>query len=205
MIQNNELDNDIVTVSKLQVALQSSALSLQSELSELTLEADTETTQGLRKLLEEAALVLLRNAENWTHVLGSSQTIDRREEAETVFSRLSIEERSKFSAETLTNVDGKIRQREVVESDACGGAPSAHRNQGTTAYIVVTLLIGTADDRPLFGQIDSAQAMQEALKNVAAMRSDYLMVFELLWSPQVETDTLTEAELATEYADLVPI
>ena len=196
MIQNNELDNDIVTVSKLQVAVQSSALSLQSELSELTLEADTETTQGLRKLLEEAALVLLRNADNWTHVLGSSQTIDRREEAETVFSRLSIEERSKFSAETLTNVDGKIRQREVVESD---------RNQGTTAYIVVTLLIGTADDRPLFGKIDSAQAMQEALKNVAAMRSDYLMVFELLWSPQVETDTLTEAELATEYADLVPI
>ncbi|HEY9900874.1 MAG TPA: DUF1517 domain-containing protein [Candidatus Sericytochromatia bacterium] len=196
MIQNNELDNDIVTVSKLQVALQSSALSLQSELSELTLEADTETTQGLQKLLEEAALVLLRNADNWTHVLGSSQTIDRREEAETVFNRLSIEERSKFSAETLTNVDGKIRQREVVESD---------RNQGTTAYIVVTLLIGTADDRPLFGKIDSAQAMQEALKNVAAMRSDYLMVFELLWSPQVETDTLTEAELATEYADLVPI
>ena len=196
MIQNNELDNDIVTVSKLQVALQSSALSLQSELSELTLEADTETTQGLQKLLEEAALVLLRNADNWTHVLGSSQTIDRREEAETVFNRLSIEERSKFSAETLTNVDGKIRQREVVESD---------RNQGTTAYIVVTLLIGTADDRPLFGQIDSAQAMHEALKNVAAMRSDYLMVFELLWSPQVETDTLTEAELATEYADLVPI
>jgi len=30
-------------------------------------------------------------------------------------------------------------------------------------------------------------------------------VFELLWSPQVETDTLTEAELATEYADLVAI
>ena len=196
MIQNNELDNDIVTVSKLQVALQSSALSLQSELSELTLEADTETAQGLRKLLEEAALALLRNTENWTHVLGSSQTIDRREEAEIVFTRFSIEERSKFSAETLTNVDGKIRQREVVERD---------RNAETPAYIVVTLLIGTADDRPLFSQIDSAQAMEEALKKVASMRSDYLMVFELLWSPQVETDTLTEAELATEYADLVAI
>jgi uncharacterized membrane protein len=196
MIQNNELDNDIVTISKLQVALKSSALSLQSELSELTLEADTETAQGLRKLLEEAALALLRNAESWTHVLGSSKTIDRREEAEIVFTRFSIEERSKFSAETLTNVDGKIRQREVIESD---------RNVETPAYIVVTLLIGTADDRPLFSQIDSAQAMQEALKKVASMRSDYLMVFELLWSPQVETDTLTEAELATEYADLVAI
>jgi len=196
MIQNNELDNDIVTISKLQVALKSSALSLQSELSELTLEADTETAPGLRKLLEEAALALLRNAESWTHVLGSSKTIDRREEAEIVFTRFSIEERSKFSAETLTNVDGKIRQREVIESD---------RNVETPAYIVVTLLIGTADDRPLFSQIDSAQAMQEALKKIASMRSDYLMVFELLWSPQVETDTLTEAELATEYADLVAI
>ena len=196
MIQNNELDNDIVTISKLQVALKSSALSLQSELSELTLEADTETAPGLRKLLEEAALALLRNGESWTHVLGSSKTIDCREEAEIVFTRFSIEERSKFSAETLTNVDGKIRQREVIESD---------RNVETPAYIVVTLLIGTADDRPLFSQIDSAQAMQEALKKVASMRSDYLMVFELLWSPQVETDTLTEAELATEYADLVAI
>src|SRR4028118_364935 len=175
MIQNNELDNDIVTICKLQVALKSSALSLQSELSELTLEADTETAQGLRKLLEEAALALLRNTENWTHVLGSSQTIDRREEAEIVFTRFSIEERSKFSAETLTNVDGKIRQREVVERD---------RNAETPAYIVVTLLIGTADDRPLFSQIDSAQAMEEALKKVASIRFDYLMVFEVLWSPQ---------------------
>jgi uncharacterized membrane protein len=30
-------------------------------------------------------------------------------------------------------------------------------------------------------------------------------VFEVLWSPQVETDKLTEAELATDYADLVAV
>jgi uncharacterized membrane protein len=196
MIQTNELENDIVTISKLQVALRSSVRSLQSELSELTLEADTQTPEGLSQLLEASALALLRNSENWTHVLGSSQTISTREEAETVFKRLSIEERTKFSAETLTNVDGKIRQRELVEPDP-GKEPGA--------YIVVTLLIGTADDQPLFTLLDSAQAMQEALKKVAAIRSDYLMVFELLWTPQVETDTLTEAELATEYADLVGI
>ncbi len=196
MIQNNELENDIVTVSKLQVALHSSARSLQAELSELTLEADTETTKGLKELLEASALALLRNSGNWTHILGTSQTISSREQAETVFNRLSIEERSKFSTETLTNVDGKIRQRSLDE-------PAT--DEGSAAYIVVTLLIGTADDRPLFEPVDSAQAMQEALKKVASMHSDYLMVFELLWSPQVESDTLTEAELATEYAGLVAI
>jgi uncharacterized membrane protein len=196
MIQNNELENDIVTVSKLQVALQSSASSLQSELSQLTLEADTEAIQGLKKLLEDAVVALLRNAEHWTHVFGSSETISNREAAEVVFNRLSIEERSKFSAETLSNVDGKIRTRDVVEPEG--------KEKGA-AYIVVTLLVGTADDRPLFASIDSAGEMQEVLKNVAAIQLDYLMVFELLWSPQVETDTLTEAELAAEYGELVGI
>jgi len=196
MIQNNELENDIVTVSKLQVALQSSASSLQSELSQLTLEADTEAIQGLKKLLEDAVVALLRNAEHWTHVFGSSETISNREAAEVVFNRLSIEERSKFSTETLSNVDGKIRTRDVVEPEA--------KEKGA-AYIVVTLLVGTADDRPLFASIDSAGEMQEVLKNVAAIQLDYLMVFELLWSPQVETDTLTEAELAAEYRELVGI
>ncbi|MEO8893035.1 MAG: DUF1517 domain-containing protein [Coleofasciculaceae cyanobacterium] len=192
----NELENDIVTVSKLQVALSSSAPSVQSELSQLTLEADTATTQGLKKLLEDAVVTLLRNTESWTHVFGSSETISNREAAETVFNRLSIEERSKFSAETLTNVDGKIRQRELIKPE---------KNDDGAAYIVVTLLVGTADDRPLFASIDTSEEMQEILKQVAAMQLDYLMVFELLWSPQVDTDTLTEAELAAEYGGLVAI
>jgi uncharacterized membrane protein len=192
----NELENDIVTVSKLQIGLLSSADSVQSELSQLTLEADTETTQGLKKLLEDAVVALLRNIESWTHVFGSSETISNREAAETVFNRLSIQERSKFSAETLTNIDGKIRQRELIKPE---------KNQEDAAYIVVTFLIGTADDHPLFASIDTAEEMQEILKQVAAMPLDYLMVFELLWSPQVETDTLTQEELATEYGELVEI
>lgn len=192
----NELENDIVTVNKLQVGLLSSADSVQSELSQLTLEADTETTQGLKKLLEDAVVALLRNIESWTHVFGSSETISNREAAETVFNRLSIQERSKFSAETLTNIDGKIRQRELIKPE---------KNQEDAAYIVVTFLIGTADDHPLFASIDAAAEMQEILKQVAAMPLDYLMVFELLWSPQVETDTLTQEELATEYGELVEI
>lgn len=43
---------------------------------------------------------------------------------------------------------------------------------------VVTLLVGTADDKPLFKDVRSAQALKEALERVASVPSDYLMTFE---------------------------
>ncbi len=190
---NRERDNDIVTISKLQVALLAQAKEVQSELSELSLRVDTETDEGLSELLQESVLVLLRNSEYWSHVLASSQSLHI-DKAEQAFSKLSFEERGKFSAETLTNVDGKIRQKEIASPD--GEIP---------AYIVVTLLAGTADDRPLFEEIRSTEALQEALEKLASIRSDYLMTFELLWSPQVQTDSLTYEELLTEYTDMVQI
>lgn len=196
MSKSNELENDIVTVSKLQVALLATTPSIQSELTEISLNADTETSEGLFKLLENVTQALLRNSTYWTHALGSSQTIPSREEAERVFESLSIGERRKFTAETLSNVDGKITQSPPVSPVLYDGPP---------AYIVVTLLVGTADDRPLLGEINSKAALKAILEKLGSMRSDYLMVFELLWSPQLETDSLTEQEFETEYADLVAI
>jgi uncharacterized membrane protein len=191
-----ERDNNIVTVSKLQVALLATTKGLQSELSELTLAADTQTSQGLLQLLQDSALVLLRNSQNWTHVLASSQSVQSREEAEVLFKKLSIDKRSKFSAETLTNVSGKVNRKQAIAPDLYDGSAD---------YIVVTLLVGTADDKPLFGEIRSAEALKDALQRVASVQSDYLMTFELLWSPQRDTDGLTYEQLLTEYTDMLQI
>ncbi|MBD1897780.1 tRNA (guanosine(37)-N1)-methyltransferase TrmD [Coleofasciculus sp. FACHB-129] len=194
-MNQNELENDIVTVSTLQIALTAQAGTIQSKLSQLSLTANTQTQEGLMQLLQASVQALLENSECWTHVLGSSQTVSSREEAETVFNKLSLQERSKFTAETLSNVDGKVTQQQV-ELDPDEEQP---------AYIVVTLLIGTADDQPLFENLNSAHTVKLALEKVTAISLDYLMVFELLWSPQVETDALTQEELLSEYRDLVAI
>lgn len=194
-MNQNELENDIVTVSTLQIALTAQAGTIQSKLSQLSLTANTQTQEGLMQLLQASVQALLENAQYWTYVLGSSETVSSREEAETVFNKLSLQERSKFTAETLSNVDGKIIQQQV-ELDPDEGLP---------AYIVVTLLIGTADDQPLFKNLTSAQAVKQALEKVTAISLDYLMVFELLWSPQTETDALTQEELLSEYRDMVAI
>jgi uncharacterized membrane protein len=191
----NTLDNDIVTVSKIQIALDAGTPTLQAELTELSLNAHTETPEGLWELLQSVIQILLKNTEYWTHVLASSQTVSTREEGENLFEKLSLNERSKFSVETLTNIEGKISQNQTTIEPV----------EGVPAYIVVTLLLGTADDQPLFTTIDSIQTLSEILHHIQLMSADYLMVFELLWSPQSASDSLTKEEMMTKYADMIPI
>lgn len=189
-----ELSNDIITVSRLQIALRSRAKRLQTQFSDIALRANTATPEGLFELLQETANTLLENADFWTHVLAGSQTVDSREEAEALFNQFSMQERSKFSAETLTNLNGVVSQQAPVLTP--GENP---------AYIVVTLLLGTADDEPLFNEIYSTSLLRDVLENIMVLRSRFLLVFELLWTPQDAADSLTEAELAADYADLVAI
>ncbi|MFB2920910.1 MULTISPECIES: DUF1517 domain-containing protein [Aerosakkonema] len=192
---NKELDNNIVTVSKIQVGLLAQARAIQKELSELSLRLDTGTPEGLLELLQESVLALLRSPENWTHVSATSKTVRSRESAQEIFNKFSIEERSKFSSETLTNVEGKVSQKEVN--------PNPDAEPGS--YIVVTLLVGTENDRPLFGNIHSSQELKQALESIGSEAPEYLTVFELLWTPQSETESLTYNELLTEYTNLMQI
>ena len=191
---DRERDNNIVTISKLQVALLAEAKGVQRELSELSLSIDTDTDEGLVELLRESVLVLLRNSDYWSYVLSHSSSLHI-DKAESAFQQLSVAERSKFSAETLSNVAGKIKTREAIQAD----------ENDTAAYILVTLLLGTADDRPLFENIHSQVELEAVLTKLASMREDYLMKFELLWSPQTEEDSLTYEELITEYTEVIKL
>ena len=191
---DRERDNNIVTLSKLQVALSAEAKGVQKQLSELSLSIDTDIDEGLVELLRESVLVLLRNSDYWSHVLSSSESLHI-DKAESAFQKLSVAERSNFSAETLSNVGGKIRQREAIQPD----------ENDVAAYIVVTLILGTADDKPLFDKIHSQEELQSALEKLASIRDDYLMKFELLWSPQTEEDSMTYDELITEYTDMIQL
>lgn len=192
-IVNRERDNDIFTITKLQVALLSNAPGIQGELSQLTMETSTDTQEGLMELLQESTLILLRNSDYWSHVLSSSQSL-KIDQAEQVFEKISLTERGKFSAETLSNVSGRIKTK--------GFTPPSNE---IASYIVVTLIVGTADDKPLIGSIHSIEQLHSALTTLGTMQEDYLMQLELLWSPQTDQDSLTYDELLTEYTDMIQI
>lgn len=194
---NRALQNDIVTLTQLQVVLLAQAKQLQTDLTDLTVNANTATSEGLTELLREVVLALLRSPENWSHVRVMSQSLKTREEAAQRFEQLSIAERSKVTAETLVNVGGRVRQQAIAVDSDGETEPAAH--------IVVTLLIGTEDDQPLLKAIHSTDELTAALKQLASISPDYLLIFELLWNPQNDQDSLSRDELLADYPDLVQI
>jgi uncharacterized membrane protein len=189
-----ELGNETVTVSKIQVALLAQERNIQDRLSELTENADMDTAEGRSEMLRECVLALLRSPDTWSHVYSSSQVVKSRDAAGKVFEQWSMAERSKVDAETLVNVGGKVRRQAIATEDADPGS-----------YIVVTLLVGTENDRSLFDTVHTTEDLKTALENLGALSTEYLLILELLWNPQSSKESLTYDEMLAHYSELVPL
>jgi uncharacterized membrane protein len=194
-LANDELANDVMTVTQVQVALLAQARYIQEDLTQLSTQANLDSQTGLTEFLRETVLALLRAPENWSHAKVSSQVVKSRNQASQLFEQLSIQERSKLTSETLVNVGGKVRQQAVKVRE--GADPAS--------YIVVTLLVGTANDKPLASSVHSAEELTVILKRLGGISPSYLMVYELIWSPQDASDSLSRDQLLANYADLVQI
>jgi uncharacterized membrane protein len=187
-----ELANEVVTVTCLQIALLATAREVQKDLADLATESDLSTPEGLATQLRESILILMRSPETWTHARSTSRTVQNLKEAEVLFEQMSITERSKFSDEVIVNNQGKIKNKAyTVDPDA-----------EPAAYIVATLLVATADDKPLFPDVRTEEDLKTALARMAAVSPEYLMVFELLWTPAAEDDSLSYDQLLANYADM---
>ena len=197
--------NPVVSVARLQVGLLAQARELQAELNTLAQPADTGTTAGLTIVLQETTLSLLRHPEYWAYAdVESDQT--RLLAAEQAFNQLAIAERSKFTGETLSNVNAQLSQSkakakaalgstgELAGMESLGGAPGE--------YIVATVLVATQGKLNLPSSTTSPEDVKKAINQIGAVSSDKLMAVEVLWTPQVSGETLTADELIAEYPNL---
>lgn len=189
-----ESKKHIFAVTKLQIAMLAEAREVPTQLTELALNYDTKKATQRSEFLQEAVLIVLRNRETWTHVCANSQIVESREEATQIFNQISMQERSKLSVETLSVVNGDIHRRQSV---------SAGEEPGE--YIAVTFVIGTEDSRPLFGDIRDVAKLKAVLEKSATTPAQNLLILEVIWSPQQETDSLTGDDLLGAYPDLIRI
>jgi uncharacterized membrane protein len=204
---NEEVDslgynsNSKVSVAKVQVGLLSQARSLQGELNELANSADTGTAEGRAQVLQESTLALLRHPEYWVYGATEAQQTAL-VAAEAKFNQLALGERSKFSAETLSNVNNQLRQAPATASlPAAGGELAEQLKQLSGEYIVVTIVVGAEGNLQL-PKIDNTDDLRQALRQIGGISSDRLLAVEILWTPQAEGDTLTTDDMLAEYPDL---
>lgn len=197
--------NPTVSVAKLQVGLLAQARELQAELDELAERADTGTAAGRAHVLQEAALALLRHPQYWVYAGGESNQL-RLQSAEAKFNQLSLAERSKFSEETLSNVNSQLRQAEgkaylpVGDSDGME-AGKIELSQAPGEYIVVTIIAGTLGELKL-PALNSTDDLRQALRQMGGISGEQLLAVEVLWTPQAAGDTLTSDDMIAEYPNL---
>jgi uncharacterized membrane protein len=180
-----------VAIAQLQVGLLASARDLQRDLRGLAGSADTGSSAGLQRVLQESTLALLRHPDLWVYANAEVGQVPF-QAAESTFNRLSMTERSKLSAELTSNVAGRVGQ---ASGSQAGDADA------TSDYIAVTLLVASRSRlnlRPLNGSED----LREALRLIGAVPADQLLALEVIWQPEGAGEVLSADELITAYPDL---
>ncbi len=195
---NYNYDNPQVSTAKVQVGLLARGRYLQQELNELAQTADTNTATGRAMILQEASLALLRHPEYWVYGITESETAPLNA-AESKFNQLALAERSKFSAETLSNVNNQLL--ESSQPSLLEGTGNKSELAEFGEYIIASLIVATEGKLEL-PTIDDSEDLRRALQQIAAVGSDRLLAIEILWTPQAEGDVLTREDILAAYPNL---
>ncbi len=189
-----------VAVAQVQVGLLANARELQPELNRLALSADTSSASGRATVLQEATLALMRHPEYWVYGATNSQKASL-DAAEAKFNQLSLTERSKFTDETLTNVDSVVtnESQKALGGNTEGAIQLQEGDAGE--YIVATVIVGATGSLDL-PTINDSDDLRQALQQVGSLGSDRLLAVEVLWTPQAEGDTLTSDDILAYYPNL---
>jgi uncharacterized membrane protein len=187
------LGGDRYAAVKCQIALLSTARSLQRELQTFADAATTDTVAGLGAALQDVAMALMRHGDYWRYGVVQVQHAPTLDDAERTFNRVVSQERAKLSEELTVNIDGVRRHVARAES-----APSNEVGQ----YVVVTLIVATGYPEFMAYETPSLKDLESTLQRLGTLLTSDLLAFEVLWSPENPDDALTEDELIAEYPEL---
>ncbi|PXF44781.1 hypothetical protein BWQ96_05451 [Gracilariopsis chorda] len=185
------------SLTTVKIGLLANARDLQRSLDTLGRSADTSSVSGLKYVLDETAMSLLRNPDYW--IYGSLNNLQSRlSTAESEFSRIVLEERLKLDEETLSNSAGRIREL------GRASATTQDYSKAPGEYIVVSLIVAATGNlaRKLPRSIASTAELEQTLRVLAGTSTEALQGIEVIWAPQSLRDTLSERELLTDHPEL---
>jgi len=189
------------TVLKIQLALDSdwsAPGNIMSTLSDLANRNSAMSGRGdLARLLSETSLALLRKQSDWNAVAFEGQQLSGGNRAESVFQRLTIQERAKFEKESSP--------QELIKSsnNLVSGAPKP-------TQAVVSLVVALKGNNKSYPK--TVRSIAEARACLQALAADSLtdggeniMGVEILWTPDEPGTVLSPRDLITDYPELLKL
>lgn len=156
---------------------------LQANLRHTAAAADTESVRGLADLIDNTAVLLLREQAGWRFGLYEVWT-GSLEKAEGQFDAWMTETRAEF-VETYRHFEGK----EVVQA---GYEPKAEPDG---RYILVTLLLAVSGSLPPIPTPLRREGARQALMALASSSPTNTLAAYVAWTPEAEGEALTEQDL----------
>ncbi|HUX88157.1 MAG TPA: DUF1517 domain-containing protein [Chloroflexota bacterium] len=185
-----------VNIIRLEIALLATAKEVPTTLHRLVDSTNTSTDSGLSSLLQQTALLLLRQQQYWHAASYNFQKVSYGA-AESRFNALTVQTRSHLDYETITNVNG-LRQVDTI-----------HLPPGADAippgdYIVVALIVASSAPMRL-RQARSSEDIREQLSEIASAAGFDLKGVEVIWQPDSPDEALSRDDLLKQYPELAPI
>ncbi|CAB9522484.1 Protein of unknown function (DUF1517) [Seminavis robusta] len=188
------------SVAKLTVSLnvpnRDAPNSILQRLQQLSAAAPTNTRKGVQNLISNVALELLRQEKSIRSAESKSAHHRLEGEAERDFLRSSIQQRSKFDAET-----------EYKFGRSLPSSPPKSRQDTKATEAVVTILVAIEGDSTKLPAIKSRASVLEALNRLAvdAQVEDCLLSGEISWAPELRDETLSLEDVYVDYPTLYPL
>uniref|UniRef100_A0A0E0LQQ7 Uncharacterized protein n=1 Tax=Oryza punctata TaxID=4537 RepID=A0A0E0LQQ7_ORYPU len=184
-----------ISVVKLQVALGgvAAAKSFQKDMNWIAERVQGSSRRWYKFILTETISSLHRHKDS---CISTSLSVDVKNEYSWNghFKKNSLEERSKFDEETLSNLEGVKRKKEY----------STKMDGSKNEYTVLTILVAADGTTDFPKVIASAADLKVALTKLYSTPEIDLEGVHVLWAPQDEDDILTEERMQTDYPYLKP-
>ncbi|KAH7665688.1 Growth factor receptor cysteine-rich domain-containing protein [Dioscorea alata] len=193
-----ERRDSMIHIHKIQVGLFCPARSIRRELNLIAETADTSKKIGLKAILTESSIALLRLLDRCIYVHSSVDSKRTNEDAEISFSKHSIEERVKLDGETLVNFNN-FKKHILLNKTT-----NDKKTNDLKEYTVVTILVVVAGSWKL-PVLNNVFNLKDALNKLSAIPISQTLAAEVIWTPQSENDSLSESEMLKAYPLLKPL
>lgn len=166
---------------------------MQRELARLAHGA-TRSPRGLHRLLRATVHALRAERLSWLYASVKDHRPMSPPLAESTFRRLASTARSAFEDEVVRAIDGTVQTLDA-------GTKVAREEEG--AGVVVVTIVAASHTEIVDVRASDARAVDRVLAALEALEADELVALEVVWTPALEEDRLSTAELEVRHPELV--